>query len=88
MNKIHSKPTLFFCIMMDFLGSVSYFLPFVGEWSDVIWAPISTYIFYQSFRGNGRIIGTVVNFLEELFPFTDIIPTFTIGYFYNRYFNH
>ncbi|MFZ4724726.1 MAG: hypothetical protein ACOYMD_04705 [Paludibacter sp.] len=87
MNKVQNKPTLLFCVLMDFLGSVSYFLPFIGEWGDMLWAPISAFIFYKSFRGKSRAIGTIVNFIEELLPFTDFVPTFTIGYLYNRYFN-
>jgi len=79
-----SKPSLLFCLIMDLLGSASYLLPGVGEWFDVLWAPISAFIFYRAFGGKTGKIGSIINFLEEAIPFTDIIPTFTLAYIYNR----
>jgi len=80
------KPTLTFCLIMDLLGSATFLLPGLGEWFDVLWAPISALIFFKSFGGKVGRIGSIINFTEEILPFTDIIPTFTIAYFYNRYF--
>jgi hypothetical protein len=77
-------PTLIFCLIMDLLGCATYLLPGLGEWFDVIWAPVSAFIFYRSFKGNTGKIGSLINLAEELLPFTDIIPTFTIGYIYTR----
>jgi hypothetical protein len=71
---------------MDLLGSATYLLPGLGEWFDILWAPISALIFFKSFGGKVGRIGSIINFAEEILPFTDIIPTFTIAYFYNRYF--
>jgi len=70
---------------MDLLGAASYFFPFTGEWFDLLWAPLSAFIFYRSFGGKTGKIGSFINLAEELLPFTDIIPTFTIGYIYNRF---
>ena len=81
-----TKPTLTFCLIMDLLGSATYLLPGLGEWFDILWAPISALIFFKSFGGKVGRIGSIINFTEEILPFTDIIPTFTIAYFYNRYF--
>ncbi|NDP20892.1 MAG: hypothetical protein GZ091_07405 [Paludibacter sp.] len=75
-----SKPTLQFCLIMDIIGSASYFIPGVGEWTDIAWAPISAYIFYRSFGGKTGAIGSIINFTEELLPFIDFIPTFTIAF--------
>ena len=80
-----SKPTLVFCLFMDSLGAATYFLPGIGEWFDLIWAPISAFIFYKSFGGKIGQVGSFINFVEEIFPFTDIIPTFTLVYLYNRF---
>jgi len=80
-----SKPSLSFCVFMDLIGSVTYFIPGLGEWFDILWAPISAYIFYRSFGGKTGKIGSFINFAEELLPFTDIIPTFTLGYLYNLF---
>lgn len=80
------KPTLIFCLIMDLIGSASYFVPGMGEWLDIVWAPISAYIFYRSFGGKTGAIGSIINFTEEILPFLDFIPTFTIAYFYKRFF--
>lgn len=69
---------------MDIMGSASYIVPVLGDWYDLAWAPISAFIFYKSFGGKTGQFGAILNFVEELLPFTDIIPTFTLGYIYNR----
>lgn len=79
------NPTFIFCLVMDFLGSATYFVPGFGEWFDVIWAPVSAYVFYRSFGGKTGKIGSLINLTEEILPFTDFIPTFTLGYIYNRF---
>ena len=75
------KPTLLLCIIMDIIGMASFIFPGLGEWSDVVWAPISAYVFYQLFGGVGGMLGGAFSFLEEIIPFTDIIPTFTIAWY-------
>ena len=77
-------PNIGICVLMDLIGMVSYFLPGLGELSDIIWAPISGYIFYKMFGGRLGIIGGVLDFLEEILPFTDIIPSFTIAWFIRK----
>jgi len=81
---VRTKPTLVFCIILDFIGWLTYLLPFVGEWGDMLWAPLSAYIFYRSFGGKVGALGSIINFVEETIPFTDFIPTFTIAYFYKK----
>lgn len=78
-------PKLSFCLMMDLAGLVTYALPAMGEWGDVLWAPISGFIFMRAFGGMTGAVGGVVNMIEELIPFADFIPTFTIGYFYTKH---
>jgi hypothetical protein len=63
---------------MDLLGYASYALPGLGEFSDVIFAPLSAIIFYRMFGGWKGAFGGVFNFVEEVLPFTDFIPTFSI----------
>lgn len=75
---------LWFCILMDVIGLASYLLPAFGEWTDIVWGPVSAIIFYMTFGGKTGQVGAFVNLLEETLPFTDIIPTFTIAYFYER----
>ena len=79
-------PSLTFCIVMDLIGCLSFAIPGIGEFTDVIWAPLSAFIFLKSFGGRFGATGAVLNFVEEYFPFTDIIPTFTIAHFMRKYF--
>jgi hypothetical protein len=77
-------PNIAICIIMDLLGMASYALPMLGEFSDIIWAPLSAFIFNKLFGGRLGLIGGVLNFLEEVIPFTDIIPSFTIAWFIRK----
>src|SRR6187455_632274 len=77
-------PHIAICIAMDLLGMVSYVFPGLGEFWDIIWAPISAFIFNKLFGGRLGRIGSVLNFLEEIVPFTDIIPSFTIAWFIRK----
>ena len=70
--------SLLFCILMDVIGYATYSIPFLGEFGDLLWAPISAVIFYKTFGGWKGAFGGVFNFLEELLPFTDFVPSFTI----------
>ena len=75
------QPSLIFCILMDVVGYATYAIPFLGELGDVIWAPISSMIFMASFGGWKGALDGVGNFIEELLPGTDFIPSFTIMWF-------
>ena len=77
-------PNIALCILLDLVGMASYFIPALGEFADVVWAPISGYIFFVLFGGRFGVIGGVLNFLEEIIPFTDIIPSFTIAWFIRK----
>ena len=77
-------PSLLVCVIMDLLGCASYAVPLLGEVSDVIWAPISAIIFYRMFGGTLGTFGSLFNFMEELFPGLDFIPTFTLSWVMQR----
>ncbi len=77
-------PGLFLCIIMDVIGMVSFSIPFVGEFSDVIWAPLSGLIYFRLFGGKMGVFGGMISFWEELLPFTDILPTFTLSWLIRR----
>jgi len=79
MNK--KQPSLIFCILMDVIGYATYAIPFLGEFADILWAPISSMIFMRTFGGWKGALGGVGNFIEELLPGTDFIPSFTIMWF-------
>jgi hypothetical protein len=77
-------PNIALCIIMDLIGMSSYFIPALGEFTDIVWAPISGFIFFKLFGGRFGLIGGVLDFLEEILPFTDIIPSFTIAWFIRK----
>jgi hypothetical protein len=77
-------PNIAICIAMDLIGMASYVFPLLGEFSDIVWAPISALIFNKLFGGQLGLIGGVLNFLEEVIPYTDIIPSFTIAWFIRK----
>ncbi len=78
MTTTQKQPSILICIIMDLLGYASYALPFLGEFGDIIWAPVSGLIFYKLFGGWKGATGGIFNFVEELFPGLDFIPSFTI----------
>ena len=79
------QPPLWLCLLLDAVGMASYFLPVWGEWTDVVWAPIAALLFYYLFGGKTGVIGSAITLLEEVLPFTDILPLFTIAYLVSRY---
>ncbi len=85
MNK--KQPTLIFCILMDIIGYATYAIPGIGEFGDIIWAPISAIIFFKSFGGWKGAFGGIFNFVEEILPGTDFIPTFTIVWMWKYFAN-
>ncbi len=81
MNKTTKNVSLLTCLLMDLAGLLTYAVPLLGEYGDVIWAPLSAYVFYKMFKNP---LGATLNLLEEALPFLDFIPTFTIFYFLQK----
>lgn len=73
-------PSLAVCILMDIIGYSSFAIPVLGEFFDLAWAPLSGFLFYKMFGGKMGVLGGGFSFLEEILPFTDFIPTFTIAW--------
>ncbi|MFV8323380.1 hypothetical protein [uncultured Flavobacterium sp.] len=69
-------------ILFDAIGLVSFTVPLVGEFSDVIWAPLAGFLMTWMYKGTIGRVGGVVTFLEEILPFSDFIPTFTLTWIY------
>lgn len=66
---------------MDLVGYATYAIPGLGEFADILWAPISSVIFMATFGGFKGVLGGFGNFLEEILPGTDFVPSFTIMWF-------
>ena len=69
-------------LLFDFIGMVSYFVPVFAEVTDLVWAPISGILLVVMFKGTAGKLAGVFGFIEELLPFVDVIPTFTITWVY------
>ena len=81
---MHKKyKLLLLSILFDSLGMLSFIIPVVGEFSDVIWAPLSAFLIYKMYEGVEGKIGSLVSFVEEVGIFgTDFLPTFTLTWIY------
>jgi hypothetical protein len=87
MNKESMKkqlPSLTTCIVLDLIGCASYAVPILGEFSDLVWAPISGIIFFFLFGKKLGVLGGAFSFIEELLPGLDFIPTFTIAWYIRK----
>lgn len=74
-------------IIFDLMGSATFLVPIVSEPFDVLWAPISAFILLQMYPNRTGKIAATLNFIEELLPFFDIIPTFTLTWLYTYVWN-
>jgi hypothetical protein len=77
-------PSLLLALLIDFIGMSTYALPIIGEAFDAIWAPVSAYLIYWLF---GSSIFAVLGGVEEILPMTDIIPTATMAFLAQAFFN-
>ncbi len=86
--KIENKYTkLLLGIVFDVIGYTSYIIPGIAELTDIIWAPASAYLMTKLYKGKKGKIAAVIAFVEEAMPWLDIIPTFTLMWFYTYVFN-
>jgi hypothetical protein len=72
------------CIIIDVIGSSSELLPIVGEVTDVIWAPIAALLMRNLFYGSNVVL--VLEFAEEVLPFTDVLPLATLCWVLDTFF--
>lgn len=73
-------------IILDAMGYVSFLIPGIGEFSDIIWAPISAWIMTKLYKGRSGKVAAVINFVEEALPGVDVVPTFTLMWLYTYVF--
>lgn len=73
---------LLFGLFFDAIGMLSFTIPLIGEFSDVIWAPLAGFLMTWLYKGRVGKIAGVLAFVEEIIPFSDVIPTFTLTWIY------
>jgi hypothetical protein len=81
-NKSDKKTKLILSLIFDGIGMLSYIVPVFAESLDIIWAPISGLLLVIMYKGSVGKIAGLFGTVEELIPFTDIIPTFTVTWFF------
>lgn len=75
----HGWIKLIISIILDILGLASYFIPFLGEISDIVWFAVESAWIYFAYKSTKF---AVLGGLEEALPFTDILPMCTIAHYY------
>lgn len=73
-------------ILFDAMGYISFFIPGIGEFTDVVWAPIAAYLMTKLYKGKTGKIAAAIAFIEEAMPGLDVIPTFTLMWLYSYVF--
>ncbi|WP_299534320.1 hypothetical protein [Ulvibacterium sp.] len=88
MSKIKDKKykTLLLGLLFDGIGMLSFAVPLVGDFSDIIWAPVSAWLMTRMYKGKIGQAAAVFNFIEEIIPGMDVIPSFTIMWVYTYVF--
>ncbi|CAB9502239.1 expressed unknown protein [Seminavis robusta] len=66
-------------LAVDAIGSASYLVPVVGEVTDVAWAPLQTCLIIAMYDTTTPHL-KYLSFAEEILPFTDFVPSATIGW--------
>lgn len=66
-------------LFIDLIGNLSYIVPVVGEVADIGWAPLQTVLIMAMYDTTTPHL-KYVSFVEEILPFTDFIPSATIGW--------
>ncbi len=69
-------------LMYDALGMATMGIPVVGPFIDLLWAPYAAKKMSEMYPGKKGKLASVLVFLEEILPGTDIIPTFTLMWLY------
>ncbi len=86
MLKENKRRYLILGILFDAIGMASFMVPGIGAFSDIIWAPVAAWLMSRMYKGRIGQAAGVITFIEEIIPGLDIIPTFTIMWFYTYVF--
>ena len=73
-------------LLFDAVGMLSFVIPGIGEFSDLIWAPVAAWLMTRMYKGRIGQIAGVLTFVEELLPGLDWFPSFTLMWLYTYVF--
>ncbi|SRR5690554_4375997 len=83
MNK-GKKPTLVTSLLLDAIGMATIAVPVIGPFLDLIWAPVAAKLMSRMYPGKKGKLASMIVFIEEILPMTDIVPSFTLMWLYTR----
>ncbi len=69
-------------ILFDLIGMATMSIPVIGPFLDLAWAPFAAKKMSEMYPGRNGKLASVLVFIEEILPFTDIIPSFTLMWVY------
>lgn len=69
-------------LVYDAIGMASGAVPVIGGFIDLLWAPYAAKQMSAMYPGKKGKLASVLVFLEEILPFSDVIPTFTLMWLY------
>lgn len=73
-------------LLFDGIGMLSFAIPFVGEFSDIVWAPLAGWLMTRMYKGKIGQAAGIFTFVEEIIPGFDLIPSFTLMWLYTYVF--
>ncbi|MFB9079806.1 hypothetical protein ACFFLS_07955 [Flavobacterium procerum] len=73
-------------LILDGIGMATSAITIFGDLGDIIWAPIAAFIMTRMYKGRVGKAASILTFIEEILPITDIIPSFTLTWIYTYFF--
>jgi len=69
-------------LFFDAVGMLTMAIPVIGPFLDLAWAPVAAKQMTKMYPGKKGKFASILVFVEEILPFTDIIPSFTLMWAY------
>ncbi|WP_121665431.1 hypothetical protein [Mesonia aquimarina] len=69
-------------LLFDGIGMLSMVIPVVGPFLDIIWAPFAAHQMQKMYPDKSGKIASIILFIEEILPVTDVVPSFTLMWLY------
>lgn len=69
-------------LLFDAIGMLTFTIPYIGEFGDVVWAPLAGFLMTKMYEGRVGKVAGILTFVEEILPFTDVVPSFTLTWMY------
>lgn len=73
-------------LILDGIGMATSAITIFGDFADIIWAPMAAFIMTRMYKGRVGKAASILTFIEEILPITDLIPSFTLTWVYTYFF--